>query len=75
MNCENYQVLISDLVDGIVRLMNAEADDIHMPVNLGNPGGFWEKPTDYKGHAVYKVRENYNQVCACHPCPPVKKAK
>ena len=31
---------VSDLVDGIVRLMNAEADDIHMPVNLGNPGEF-----------------------------------
>jgi len=31
---------VSDLVDGIVRLMNAEADDIHMPVNLGNPAEF-----------------------------------
>jgi len=31
---------VSDLVDGIIRLMNAEADDIHMPVNLGNPGEF-----------------------------------
>ncbi len=31
---------VSDLVDGIVRLMKAEADDIHMPVNLGNPGEF-----------------------------------
>ena len=31
---------VSDLVDGIVKLMNAEADDIHMPVNLGNPGEF-----------------------------------
>lgn len=31
---------VSDLVDGIVRLMNAEADDIHLPVNLGNPGEF-----------------------------------
>lgn len=31
---------VSDLVDGIVRLMNAEADDIHMPINLGNPGEF-----------------------------------
>ena len=34
---------VSDLVDGIVRLMNAEADDIHMPVNLGNPGEFTMK--------------------------------
>src|SRR5688572_8975931 len=31
---------VSDLVDGIVRLMNAEADDLHVPVNLGNPGEF-----------------------------------
>jgi UDP-glucuronate decarboxylase len=31
---------VSDLVDGIVKLMNAEADDIHMPVNLGNPSEF-----------------------------------
>ncbi len=31
---------VSDLVDGIIRLMNAEAEDIHMPVNLGNPGEF-----------------------------------
>lgn len=31
---------VSDLVDGIIRLMNAEGDDIHMPVNIGNPGEF-----------------------------------
>src|SRR5829696_2088066 len=31
---------VSDLVDGIVRLMNAQADDIHLPVNLGNPSEF-----------------------------------
>jgi UDP-glucuronate decarboxylase len=31
---------VSDLVDGIMRLMNAEADDIHLPVNIGNPGEF-----------------------------------
>nr|MBA3352059.1 GDP-mannose 4,6-dehydratase [Blastocatellia bacterium] len=31
---------VSDLVDGIIRLMNAEANDIHMPVNIGNPGEF-----------------------------------
>ena len=34
---------VSDLVDGIIRLMNAEGDDIHMPVNLGNPGEFTMK--------------------------------
>ena len=31
---------VSDLVDGLIRLMNAEASDIHMPVNIGNPGEF-----------------------------------
>jgi UDP-glucuronate decarboxylase len=31
---------VSDLVDGIIRLMNAEGGDIHLPVNLGNPGEF-----------------------------------
>jgi len=34
---------VSDLVDGIVKLMNAEAEDIYMPVNLGNPGEFTMK--------------------------------
>jgi UDP-glucuronate decarboxylase len=34
---------VSDLVDGITRLMNAEAADIHLPVNLGNPGEFTMK--------------------------------
>lgn len=31
---------VSDLVDGIVRLMNTEGDDLHLPVNIGNPGEF-----------------------------------
>jgi UDP-glucuronate decarboxylase len=31
---------VSDLVDGLIRLMNTEADSIHMPVNIGNPGEF-----------------------------------
>jgi UDP-glucuronate decarboxylase len=31
---------VSDLVDGIVRLMNAEYEDSHLPVNIGNPGEF-----------------------------------
>lgn len=34
---------VSDLVDGIIRLMNAEGSDIHLPVNLGNPGEFTMK--------------------------------
>ncbi|MCY7346963.1 MAG: SDR family oxidoreductase [Pyrinomonadaceae bacterium] len=31
---------IDDLVEGFIRLMNTEADDIHLPVNIGNPGEF-----------------------------------
>ncbi len=31
---------VDDLVEGFIRLMNAEADNIHLPVNIGNPGEF-----------------------------------
>ncbi|MGI8495354.1 MAG: UDP-glucuronic acid decarboxylase family protein, partial [Pyrinomonadaceae bacterium] len=31
---------VDDLVEGIIRLMNAEAEDAHLPVNLGNPREF-----------------------------------
>lgn len=31
---------VSDLVEGLVRLMNTDGEDIHMPTNLGNPGEF-----------------------------------
>jgi UDP-glucuronate decarboxylase len=31
---------VSDLVDGLARLMNTVDGDIHMPVNIGNPGEF-----------------------------------
>ncbi len=31
---------VDDLVEGIIRLMNVEGNDTHMPVNLGNPGEF-----------------------------------
>jgi UDP-glucuronate decarboxylase len=31
---------VDDLVEGFIRLMNTEAADIHMPVNIGNPGEF-----------------------------------
>lgn len=31
---------VDDLVEGIIRLMNTEAKDIHLPTNLGNPGEF-----------------------------------
>ncbi len=31
---------VSDLVDGLVRLMNSESEDIHLPLNIGNPEEF-----------------------------------
>lgn len=31
---------VDDLIEGFICLMNAEADDIHLPVNIGNPGEF-----------------------------------
>jgi UDP-glucuronate decarboxylase len=31
---------VDDLIEGFILLMNAEADDIHLPVNIGNPGEF-----------------------------------
>src|SRR5215213_2178417 len=31
---------VDDLVEGFIRLMNTEAKDIHMPVNIGNTGEF-----------------------------------
>jgi len=34
---------VSDLVDGLMRLMSAEGQDIHLPVNIGNPGEFTMK--------------------------------
>ncbi len=46
---------VSDLVDGIIRLMNVEGDDVHMPVNLGNPGEFTMKElADEVGKATGK---------------------
>lgn len=34
---------VSDLVSGLIRLMNADVDDIHLPINIGNPGEFTMK--------------------------------
>jgi UDP-glucuronate decarboxylase len=31
---------VDDLVEGFIRLMNTGAEDIHLPVNIGNPGEF-----------------------------------
>jgi UDP-glucuronate decarboxylase len=31
---------VDDLVEGIIRLMEIEGEDVHLPVNLGNPGEF-----------------------------------
>lgn len=31
---------VDDLVEGIIRLMNTEAEEVHLPMNIGNPGEF-----------------------------------
>jgi UDP-glucuronate decarboxylase len=31
---------VDDLIEGFIRLMNTEGDDLHLPVNIGNPGEF-----------------------------------
>ena len=31
---------VDDLVEGFIRLMNTEAENIHLPINIGNPGEF-----------------------------------
>ena len=31
---------VDDLIEGFVRLMNTEGENLHLPVNLGNPGEF-----------------------------------
>jgi UDP-glucuronate decarboxylase len=31
---------VDDLVEGLIRLMDAEGPDMHLPVNIGNPGEF-----------------------------------
>jgi UDP-glucuronate decarboxylase len=46
---------VSDLVHGIIKLMNATGEDIHMPVNLGNPGEFtMNELADEVGKAIGK---------------------
>ena len=34
---------VDDLVEGFIRLMNTESEELHLPVNLGNPGEFTMK--------------------------------
>jgi UDP-glucuronate decarboxylase len=47
---------VSDLVDGLIRLMNSESDNIHLPVNMGNPGEFTMKElADEVGRATGKT--------------------
>ncbi len=31
---------VSDLVEGLIRLMNTDGEELHQPMNLGNPGEF-----------------------------------
>ena len=71
---------VSDLVDGMIRLMNTEANDIHMPVNMGNPGEFTMKElADEVGKATGKeIRVKYLPLPEDDPKqrkPDIEKAK
>ncbi len=46
---------VDDLIEGFLRLMNTEAEDIHLPVNIGNPGEFtMNELADEVGKAIGK---------------------
>ncbi|MDX2084495.1 MAG: UDP-glucuronic acid decarboxylase family protein [Candidatus Melainabacteria bacterium] len=57
---------VSDLVDGIVRMMEQSADDFHGPVNLGNPGEFTILELAEKVLALTGSRSVIEE----HPLPP-----
>jgi UDP-glucuronate decarboxylase len=71
---------VSDLVDGLIRLMNTEADDIHLPVNIGNPGEFTMKElADEVGKATDReIRISYRPLPQDDPKqrqPNIERAK
>src|SRR5256885_2084274 len=71
---------VSDLVDGLIRLMNTEADDIHTPVNIGNPGEFtMNQLADQVGKTTGKeIRIQYLELPADDPKqrkPDIERAK
>jgi UDP-glucuronate decarboxylase len=71
---------VSDLVDGLIRLMNAEADGIHLPINMGNPNEFSMKElAEEVGRATGKeIRVKYMPLPEDDPKqrqPNIEKAK
>jgi UDP-glucuronate decarboxylase len=60
---------VSDLVDGLIRLMSTEGEDMHTPVNIGNPGEFTMKElADEVGKATGKeIRVRYMPLPADDP--------
>ena len=66
---------VSDLVDGIIRLMNAEADDIHMPVNIGNPGEFTMNELAERGRQSDRQRDQDQVSAAAAGRPETAKAE
>ena len=55
----------SDLVEGIIRLMNAEAEDIHLPVNIGNPGEFTMKELAEEVAKSGRAARLRSNICLC----------
>ncbi|MGD9563447.1 MAG: UDP-glucuronic acid decarboxylase family protein [Pyrinomonadaceae bacterium] len=71
---------VSDLVDGLIKLMNAEAPDIHLPVNIGNPAEFtMNELAEEVGHATgNEIRVRYFELPADDPKqrqPNIERAK
>jgi UDP-glucuronate decarboxylase len=71
---------VSDLVDGLIRLMNTDGADMHLPVNIGNPGEFtMNELAEEVGKATGKeVRVKYLPLPADDPKqrqPNIERAK
>jgi UDP-glucuronate decarboxylase len=60
---------VSDLVDGLIRLMSTEGEDMHTPVNIGNPGEFtmYELADEVGKATVKEIRVRYMPLPADDP--------
>ncbi|MCB9497704.1 MAG: SDR family oxidoreductase [Fibrobacteria bacterium] len=56
---------VDDLIEGFLRLMEAEGPDIHLPVNIGNPGEFTIRELAEK---IISLTGSSSKI-VCHPLP------
>ena len=59
---------VDDLVEGFIRLMNTEADNIHLPVNIGNPGEF--TMNELAQEVAKSANKDIKINCLCTPSSP-----